>query len=191
MNKYIVGGLIFFLFLTCKPRKNVVSLKTLADTAAYFSQQIATLEKNLDFHDSDSFLATSIAIQMIKNHADSVIQAYFTEHNNDTLFLSFDQSKNIEKFKIQKLWAVGATYNQLLIEAQIYAMDNSSFKGPYTSLAIKQKNESRLECGGGIGANDTIKLRTGEMYIFTGTINKLSALSQFRTILFDEPIKKW
>ena len=193
MNKYTLFCLTIISFAACKPHKNAVSLKTLADTAAYFSQQIVELEKTLDFTNIDAFMATNNKIQTIKNQANNEIQTYFAKHNGDTLFLQFNQSKNTEKFKIKKLWISGATFNQLLIEAQVYAMDNSAFRGPYTSLAIKQRDRdgSRLECGGGIGANDTIQLTAGEYYIFSGTINNLSSLSQVRSVLFDEPVKKW
>ncbi|MDR0941388.1 MAG: hypothetical protein LBM68_04095, partial [Bacteroidales bacterium] len=137
------------------------------------------------------YVATNEKIQSIEKQANDVIHAYFEEHNNDTLFLQFSQSKNTEKFKIQKLWVNGATFNKLSIKARVYAMDNSVFHGPYTSLAIKQRDRKRLECGGGISAPDSVQLRTGETYIFSGTINELSALSQVRSVLFDEQIKKW
>lgn len=191
MNKYIILCIAVISLAACKPHKNAVSLATLADTAAYFQTHIDSLEKTLDFSNLDAFVATNEKIQTIKTQANSVIQAYFAEYNGDTLFLHFDQSKNIEKFKIKKLWISGAAYNQLLVEAQVYAMDNSAFRGPHTSLAIKQKDDSRLESGGGIAANDTTKLIAGTTYIFSGTINNLSQLSHVRTVLFDEPVKKW
>jgi len=179
------------MFAACKPKKHTVSLATLADTAAYFQAQIASLEKTLDFSNLDAFVTTNEKIQDITNQANSAIQSYFSEHNGDTLFLQFDQSKNTEKFKIQKLWISGATYNELLIEAQVYAMDNSAQRGAHASLAVKQRNGSRLESGGGIAANDTTKLIAGKTYIFSGAIKNLHQLGAVRTVLFDEPVKKW
>ena len=191
MIQLLLFSLTIISFAACKPHKNTVSLATLADTAAYFQTQIASLEKTLDFSNPDAFAATNDTIQDIKNQANSAIQSYFSEHNGDTLFLQFDQSKNTEKFKIQKLWISGATYNQLLIEAQVYAMDNSALQGAYASLAVKQRNGSRSESGGGIAANDTTKLIAGKTYTFSGAINNLHQLGQVRVVLFDEPVKRW
>ncbi len=191
MNKYLLFCLTVMTFAACKPKKHTVSLSTLADTATYFHEQIIALEKTLDFADLDAFSATNDKIQTIKNQATSAIQSYFAEHNGDTLYFQFDQSKNIEKFKIQRLWITNATYNELLIEAQVYAMDNSAFRGAHTALAVKQRNGSRLESGGGIAAHDTVKLIAGKTYTFSGTIKNLHKLGAMRTVLFDEAVKRW
>lgn len=192
MNKYILLGLIVFSFTACKPKKNVVSLRTLADTAAYFSKQIINIEKTLNLTDIDAYLAGENEIKEIKNHANTVIQSYFEKHNIDTLFLQFNQSKNIGKFKIQKLWVTSASFNKLCIEAKVYAMDNSAQRGVYIGFAAKERYSGRrIECGGGIAAPDSVKIHTGETYIFSGSIEKLSELSHLRTILFDEEIQRW
>ncbi|MDR2962583.1 MAG: hypothetical protein LBU90_02935 [Bacteroidales bacterium] len=188
---YIVIALIAAFGVSCKHNGSKVALATLADTAAYFHTQIQTLEKQRNGSNIDDFLRSNTEILAIRKHADSVIQQYFAAHSGDTLFLSFDQSKNTEKFTIQKLWVSGAEYNQLFIQARVYAMDNGSVNQPYISLAIKQRDGSRLESGGGIMAVDSTKLTAGKTYLFSGAIHNLSALQQVRSVFFDETIQQW
>ena len=38
---------------------------------------------------------------------------------------------------------------------------------------------------------DQVKLKVGNTYIFKGTIDNLSMLTEFKSLLFDEAIKKW
>ena len=89
------------------------------------------------------------------------------------------------------MWVVGAKYNQLFIEARVKALDNSGLYGPYTSLSAFDSQDTRLSVGGGIGGNPEYRLEAGQTYVFSGKIDNLNALTDFKRLQFDEEIKKW
>ena len=82
-------------------------------------------------------------------------------------------------------------YNELQIEAEVEALDNSSFKGPYTSATIFDNTGKRMEVGGGIGGDPETKLEVGKTYKFKGIIDNLNLLKNLKKLNFDEDIKKW
>ena len=109
----------------------------------------------------------------------------------DTMFLPFEQTKNFERIEIQKVWVVGMKFDKVMLDARVKAVDNSSFMGPHAGLVIKDKSSKSLEVGGGIQGPTDEKLDAGQIYTFSGQIEHLHLLSDFKSILFDEDIKKW
>ena len=82
-------------------------------------------------------------------------------------------------------------FDKVMLDARVKAVDNSSFMGPHAGLVIKDKSSKSLEVGGGIQGPTDEKLDAGQIYTFSGQIEHLHLLSDFKSILFDEDIKKW
>lgn len=185
-------GIVCLLFsaTSCVNKNKSVSLKTYADTANYFAKKIADIEARQDMSDIDLFMQMTDSANEQRTIADSVLASIY-ENVKDTIFLPFEQTKNFEKITIKKVWVVGMQFDKVLIEALVEANDNSSFMGPHAGLVVKDKSRNRLEVGGGIQGPTDDKLAVGEEYIFSGQIEHLHLLSNFKMLLFDEDIKKW
>lgn len=167
-----------------------ISLSKFSDKSKTFVDKIKSLEAKLDPTNVDTFMQINDSIAKQQTIADSVLAAEFTSVK-DTIFLDFTQTQNIEKIKITKVWVTGVKFNELQIQASVEALDNSSFKGPYTSCTILDKTGKKIEVGGGIGGPAEEKLETGKTYIFSGAIDNLHLLGNLKTLTFDEKIKKW
>lgn len=188
LSIFAVVGLVFFV--SCNHKQKSVSLEKYADTANYFAEKIADYESKQDMSDIDLYLQMQDSVSAMKKHADEVLSTMFAQEK-DTFFLPFEQTKNFERIKIQKVWIVGMQFDKILLEASVKAIDNSSFMGPHAGLVIRDKNMNSLEVGGGIQGPTDEKLDAGKNYIFSGKIEHLHLLSDFKTVLFDEDIKKW
>ncbi len=188
--RYIV--LIGFVFIaaSCGNKKSTVSLAKYADTANYYAEKIAEYEAKQDMSDIDLFLKMSDSAALQKKAADEVLSQMFVKVE-DTLFLPFEQTKNDERIQILSVWAVGMRFDEVLLEARVKAIDNSSFMGPHAGLVVKDKSKTLLEVGGGIQGPTDEKLDAGKTYIFTGKIEHLHLLTNFKSIVFNEDIKKW
>ena len=188
--RYIV--LIGFVFIaaSCGNKKSTVSLAKYADTANYYAEKIAEYEAKQDMSDIDLFLKMSDSAALQKKAADEVLSQMFVKVE-DTLFLPFEQTKNDERIQILSVWAVGMRFDEVLLEARVKAIDNSSFMGPHAGLVVQDKNKNLFEVGGGIQGPTDEKLDAGKTYIFTGKIEHLHLLTNFKSIVFNEDIKKW
>ena len=175
---------------SCGNKKTTVSLAKYADTANFFAEKIADYEAKQDMNDIDLFMKMSDSAASERKAADEVLSQMFVKVT-DTLFLPFEQIKNDEKIKILSVWAVGMRFDEVILEARVKAMDNSSFMGPHAGLVVKDKNKNLLEVGGGIQGPTDEKLDAGKTYIFTGKIEHLHLLTNFKSIVFNEDIKKW
>ncbi len=186
----VLGFASLMLLASCSNKKSEVSLAKYADTANYFAEKIADFESKQDMSDIDLFMQMSDSASAQKKMADDVLSQMF-EKEADTMFLPFEQTKNFERIKILNVWVVGMKFDKILLEARVQAVDNSSFMGPHAGLVIKDKNKNVLEVGGGIQGPTDEKLDAGNVYIFSGQIEHLHLLSDFKSIVFDEDIKKW
>ena len=190
ISAFIVLIGVVFLTAWCENKKTTVSLAKYADTANYFAEVIANYEAKQDMNDIDLFMKMSDSASAQRKLADDVLSKMFVKVE-DTLFLPFEQTKNDEKIKILSVWAVGLRFDEVLLEARVKAIDNSSFMGPHAGLVVKDKNKNLLEVGGGIQGPTDEKLDAGKTYIFTGKIEHLHLLTNFKSIVFNEDIKKW
>ena len=190
ISAFIVLIGVVFLTASCENKKTTVSLAKYADTANYFAEVIANYEAKRDMNDIDLFMKMSDSASAQRKLADDVLSKMFVKVE-DTLFLPFEQTKNDEKIKILSVWAVGLRFDEVLLEARVKAIDNSSFMGPHAGLVVKDKNKNLLEVGGGIQGPTDEKLDAGKTYIFTGKIEHLHLLTNFKSIVFNEDIKKW
>ncbi len=190
ISAFIVLIGVVFLTASCENKKTTVSLAKYADTANYFAEVIANYEAKQDMNDIDLFMKMSDSASAQRKLADDVLSKMFVKVE-DTLFLPFEQTKNDEKIKILSVWAVGLRFDEVLLEARVKAIDNSSFMGPHAGLVVKDKNKNLLEVGGGIQGPTDEKLDAGKTYIFTGKIEHLHLLTNFKSIVFNEDIKKW
>ena len=190
ISAFIVLIGVVFLTASCDNKKTTVSLAKYADTANYFAEVIANYEAKQDMNDIDLFMKMSDSASAQRKLADDVLSKMFVKVE-DTLFLPFEQTKNDEKIKILSVWAVGLRFDEVLLEARVKAIDNSSFMGPHAGLVVKDKNKNLLEVGGGIQGPTDEKLDAGKTYIFTGKIEHLHLLTNFKSIVFNEDIKKW
>ncbi|MCQ2960058.1 MAG: hypothetical protein MJ198_07720 [Bacteroidales bacterium] len=191
--KKIVGIIplaLLMLFVSCGEKKKSVSLEKYADTASYYAEKIADIREKQDMNDIDSYLQMEDSVSAKIKEADAVLESLFSQEK-DTMFLPFEQTKNFERIKILSVWVVGMKYDKILLEARVKAVDNSSFWGPHAGLEIKDKEKNTFEVGGGIQGPTDEKLSAGTEYIFSGQIEHLHLLSNFKSILFDEEIKKW
>ena len=189
-SAFIVLIGVVLLTASCENKKTTVSLAKYADTANYFAEVIANYEAKQDMNDIDLFMKMSDSASAQRKLADDVLSKMFVKVE-DTLFLPFEQTKNDEKIKILSVWAVGLRFDEVLLEARVKAIDNSSFMGPHAGLVVKDKNKNLLEVGGGIQGPTDEKLDAGKTYIFTGKIEHLHLLTNFKSIVFNEDIKKW
>ena len=190
ISAFIVLIGVVFLTASCENKRTTVSLAKYADTANYFAEVIANYEAKQDMNDIDLFMKMSDSASAQRKLADDVLSKMFVKVE-DTLFLPFEQTKNDEKIKILSVWAVGLRFDEVLLEARVKAIDNSSFMGPHAGLVVKDKNKNLLEVGGGIQGPTDEKLDAGKTYIFTGKIEHLHLLTNFKSIVFNEDIKKW
>ena len=190
ISAFIVLIGVVFLTASCENKKTTVSLAKYADTANYFAEVIANYEAKQDMNDIDLFMKMSDSASAQRKLADDVLSKMFVKVE-DTLFLPFEQTKNDEKIKILSVRAVGLRFDEVLLEARVKAIDNSSFMGPHAGLVVKDKNKNLLEVGGGIQGPTDEKLDAGKTYIFTGKIEHLHLLTNFKSIVFNEDIKKW
>lgn len=190
ISAFIVLIGVVLLTASCENKKTTVSLAKYADTANYFAEVIANYEAKQDMNDIDLFMKMSDSASAQRKLADDVLSKMFVKVE-DTLFLPFEQTKNDEKIKILSVWAVGLRFDEVLLEARVKAIDNSSFMGPHAGLVVKDKNKNLLEVGGGIQGPTDEKLDAGKTYIFTGKIEHLHLLTNFKSIVFNEDIKKW
>jgi len=175
---------------SCGKKKNTVSLQKYADTANYFARKIADIESQQDMSDIDLFLRMQDSAMVLKKQADVVLESLFAE-NKDTVFLPFEQTKNEEKIKILSVWITDIKYDKIMIEARVEAMDNNTFMGPHAGLVVKDKQREEHDFGGGIQGPTDDKLTVGNIYTFTGQIEHLHLLSDFKSLVFNEEIKKW
>lgn len=190
-NVILVLGLVVALLATsCGGKKQHTSLALFADTASYFAQRIADIEANRDESDFEAFMRANDSVDAQKQLANKVLEELFAI-NTDTLFLPFEQTQNTDKIKILSVWVSGLEFDKVLIEAYVEAIDNSSFMGPHASLAILDKSKNRQEVGGGIQGPNDEKLVVGNVYTFSGSINHLHLLSDFKSLIFSDPITKW
>lgn len=190
-NVILVLGLVVALLATsCSGKKQKTTLAIFADTASYFAQRIADIESNRDESDFDAFMRASDSVDAQKKLANKVLEELFVA-NTDTLFLPFEQTQNTDKIKILSVWVSGFEFDKVLISAYVEAIDNSSFMGPHASLAVLDKAKNRQEVGGGIQGPNDEKLVVGNVYTFSGSINHLHLLSDFKSLIFSDPITKW
>lgn len=189
-----IGGIAIIAFVvlaaSCGNKKTTVSLAKYADTANYYAERIANYEAKQDMSDIDLFMKMSDSAASQRKLADDVLSQMFVKVE-DTLFLPFEQTKNDEKIQILSVWAVGMRFDEVLLEARVKAIDNSSFMGPHAGLVVKDKSKNLLEVGGGLQGPTDEKLDAGKTYIFTGKIEHLHLLTNFKSIVFNEDIKKW
>ncbi|MDA3882289.1 MAG: hypothetical protein PF481_03310 [Bacteroidales bacterium] len=186
----ILIGISSILMFSCSQEKKVVTVEDFAELSATYVANIKAFEGRINPTDFNSFQQIKDSIRIEKMTGDSVLSALYTSIK-DTVFLSFTQSENIDKIAIQDVWIVDADYNQLFLEARVKALDNSALRGPYTSLSAFDSEGKRLDVGGGIGGPTDTKLQAGEVYTFTGKIDKIHLLHDFNYLQFDEKIKKW
>ena len=185
-----IGLALLIGFCSCSNKHTAVSLEKFADTANYFAEKIADFESKQDMSDIDLYMQMEDSITAVKKVADEVLANLFAQEK-DTMFLPFEQTKNFERIEIQKVWVVGMKFDKVMLDARVKAVDNSSFMGPHAGLVIKDKSSKSLEVGGGIQGPTDEKLDAGQIYTFSGQIEHLNLLSEFKSILFDEDIKKW
>ena len=190
IKKVIAIALISCSLVACTEKKETVSIDKLAETAQTFVTKIKAFEAKIDPTNIDTFMQLNDSIATQQTLADSAIAKLYAT-GKDTLFLEFAQTKNLNRIKVLKVWVVGAKYNELEIEAEVEALDNSSFKGPYTSATIFDNTGKRMEVGGGIGGDPETKLEVGKVYKFKGIIDNLNLLKNLKKLNFDEDIKKW
>ena len=192
MNKklIILGIAIVALLSSCGNKKQNVSLAIYADTANYFAERIENFESQRDMNDIELYMKMEDSATAQKKFANEVLANLFAAEK-DTLFLPFEQTKNFEKIKILEVWVTGIEFDKILLEARVEAIDNSSFMGPHAGLVIKDKDKKLLEVGGGIQGPTDEKLEAGKIYTFSGQIEHLHLLSEFKAIVFNEDIKKW
>lgn len=190
-NLIIVFGLIVVLLATsCSGKKQKTSLSIFSDTAAYFAQRISDIEANRDESDFEAFMRTNDSVDAQKKLANQVLSDLFVAVP-DTMYLPFEQTQNLDKLKILSVWISGFEFDKVLISAQVEAIDNSSFMGPHVSLAVLDKSKNRQEVGGGIQGPNDEKLVVGNVYTFSGSINHLHLLSDFKSLIFSDSITKW
>lgn len=175
---------------SCNNKKNNVSLSKYADTANVYANEIANMEANINMDEVNDYLQVLEKTEAKKEVANKVLSAMF-EANKDTLFLPFEQTKNDDKVKILSVWVTDMKFDKVMIEARVEALDNSTFMGPHIGLVIKDKQKNLLEVGGGIQGPTDEKLDAGKVYTFTGQIEHLHLLSDFKSVIFNEDIKKW
>ena len=192
IKNVLAFALIALAFASCGNKKNQVSLASYADTANYFAGRIADLEakQQQSMDDMDLFLKLSDSAMVERQKANEVLTQMFSKES-DTLFLPFEQTKNIDKIEILSVWITAMEFDKILIEARVKAIDNSSFMGPHAGLVVKDRKNEELEVGGGIQGPTDDKLEAGKVYTFSGKIEHLHLLSQFRMLMFNEDIKKW
>ncbi len=186
----LLFALSMIILASCENKKTTVSLSKYADTANYFAEKIAAFESKQDMSDIDVFMQMADSAENQKQVANQVLQSMFSAVE-DTLFLPFEQTINTEKINILSVWVAGMEFDKVLIEAKVEAKDNSSFMGPHAGLVVLDRGKNRMEVGGGIQGPTDEKLDVGKIYTFTGTINHLHLLSNFKSLVFDEEIKKW
>ncbi|MCQ2608307.1 MAG: hypothetical protein MJ197_06440 [Bacteroidales bacterium] len=185
----IIASLAIFA-TSCGKKKTSVSLQKYADTANYFARKIADIEAHQDMEDIELFLQIQDSTAALKKQADEVLEKLFAE-NKDTVFLPFEQTKNEEKIKILSVWITDIKYDKVMIAARVEAMDNNTFMGPHAGLVVKDKQREEHDFGGGIQGPTDDKLAVGNVYTFTGQIEHLHLLSDFKSLVFNEEIKKW
>ena len=194
MNKKLIiwGIAIVALLSSCSNKKQNVSLAIYADTASYFAERIENFESKAksDMDNIDLYFQMEDSASAQKKIANEVLTKLFADVK-DTLFLPFEQTKNFEKIKILSVWVTGMEFDKILLEARVEAIDNSSFMGPHAGLVIKDKDKKLLEVGGGIQGPTDEKLEAGSVYTFSGQIEHLHLLSDFKSIVFNEDIKMW
>ena len=186
----IISLALVAIFTSCSNKKQNVSLAVYADTANYFAERIENFESQRDMNDIELYMKMDDSANAQKKAANAVLSELFADVK-DTLYLPFEQTKNFEKIKILEVWITGMEFDKILLEARVEAIDNSSFMGPHAGMVIKDKNKKLLEVGGGIQGPTDEKLVAGNIYTFTGQIEHLHLLSNFKSIVFNEDIKKW
>lgn len=186
----IISLALVAIFTSCSNKKQNVSLAVYADTANYFAERIENFESQRDMNDIELYMKMDDSANAQKKAANAVLSELFADVK-DTLYLPFEQTKNFEKIKILEVWITGMEFDKILLEARVEAIDNSSFMGPHAGLVIKDKNKKLLEVGGGIQGPTDEKLVAGNIYTFSGQIEHLHLLSDFKSIVFNEDIKKW
>jgi len=192
MNKKLIvlGITIVALLSSCGDKKSNISLAIYADTANYFAERIENFESQRDMNDIELYMKMDDSATAQKKLANEVLTKLYTAEK-DTLYLPFEQTKNFERIKIIDVWITGMEFDKILLEARVEAIDNSSFMGPHVGLVIKDKDKKMLEVGGGIQGPTDEKLEAGKIYTFSGQIEHLHLLSNFKTIVFNEDIKMW
>ncbi|MFW5851673.1 MAG: hypothetical protein ACOCWB_05570 [Bacteroidota bacterium] len=186
----ILIGISSMLMFSCSQEKELATVEDFAELSATYVANIKEFEGRINPTDLNSFQQLNDSIRIEKMAADSVLSALYTSIK-DTVFVSFTQSENNDKIAIQDVWIVGADCNQLFIEARVKALDNSALRGPYTSISAFDSEGKRINVGGGIGGPADTKLEAGEVYVFSGKIDKIHLLQDFSHLQFDEKIKKW
>ncbi len=190
MKKVILFIVSSALLMACTQNTKTAKLSDVAKVADEYVVKIKALEAKIDPTNIETFMQIGDSVSLQKQLADSAIQEVY-ETLADTTFLSFVQTANLDKIEIQKVWLVGAKYNEVFIEARVRALDNSSLKGPYTSLSVFDAEENNVGAGGGIAGSPDAKLQAGKVYIFSGKIDNLNKLTSVKKLMFDEDIKKW
>ncbi|HPY81905.1 MAG: hypothetical protein M0R02_07135 [Bacteroidales bacterium] len=189
-QRILILFLIFSSLFSCTTQTKKVTINHIAQVANEYSLKIKEFESKIDPTNIQLFLQLNDSIRDQRKNADSILSQFFISIT-DTLFIPFTQTENLDKIHIENVWVVGATFNQLFIEARVKALDNSGLHGPYTSLSAFDSDDSRLSVGGGIGGNPEYRLEAGEIYVFSGKIDNLNLLTDFKRLQFDEVIKKW
>lgn len=189
-QRTFISFFILVSLFSCSTQTEKITVGQIAQVADDFSLKIKEFEAQIDPTNVAVFLQMNDSIREQRKNADSVLSQFFIAIT-DTLFLPFTQTENLDRIKIESVWVVGAKYNQLFIEARVKALDNSGLYGPYTSLSAFDSQDTRLSVGGGIGGNPEYRLEAGQTYVFSGKIDNLNALTDFKRLQFDEEIKKW
>jgi len=187
--KLFISAMIIGIIACSSPEKKV-KVSDFVDAVNPFVEKIEAFEAKKNLQNFDEFMALTDSVNKEQVIADSVLANLFLTVT-DTIYLPFEQVENQNKIEIQKVWVVGVKYNELLIEAKVKAQDNSKMAGPYTSVSAFNKKGVNLAVGGGIGAVADVKLQVDSIYTFSGTIDNLNKLEDFKILKFDEDIKKW
>jgi hypothetical protein len=106
--------------------------------------------------------------------------------------INFEQTSNLDKVLIKNVKISGAKYNEILIQAEVEAINNSAFAGPYVGFTALDSNGNILNLSGGISLDSNVKLEKGKIYIFGGSIfNINNSDTNFDRLVFGEDIKQW
>lgn len=175
---------------SCSTSGDSVTIKDFAQIAETYHEKISQLEAKRNPTDITSFLQINDSIRVYRTEANKELDSLFLLLK-DTIYIPFTQTENINRLEIIKVWITSVQYNEIYIEALVKALDNSGIHGPYTSVSSFDTENNRLATGGGIGGNPEERVRAGETYIFSGKVDNLHLLTNFRRLQFDEDIKKW
>lgn len=190
-NTVVLSFLLIITIIACAPEKKA-SLPPIIELAKVSEQassnlEILTEEQN-STTDVNRMFEIDELISNIKQKSSDTLKRVLQNLSDSSI--NFIQTANTDKIEIQSLKIVDVNYNEVVVEANVKALDNSAFSGPHVGLAAASVSDSTIDVGGGISGDS--KLIAGTTYIFKGKIFNINNInSKFGKIVFQEDIKQW